>query len=88
MIGVSVLAGVMIYFLAEKCGLLNGESTIILSVILSVLGLVGDAAVDVIGLVVAGCLGSGVVFVQLSDHEKEGTVILSVDVRNILDEIA
>lgn len=51
-IGVSVLAGVMIYFLADKCGLLSGESTLILSV----LGLVGDAAVDVIGLFVAGCL--------------------------------
>ena len=32
--------------------------------------------------------GSGVIFVQLPDHEKEGTVILSVDVRNILGEIA
>ena len=30
----------------------NGESTLILSV----LGLIGDAAVDVIALVVAGCL--------------------------------
>lgn len=55
-IGVSVLAGVMIYFLADKSGLLNGESTVILTVILSVLGLAGDVAIDVIGLVVAGCL--------------------------------
>lgn len=46
----------MICFLADKCGLLDGESTLMLSVILSVLGLVGDAAIDVIGLVVAGCL--------------------------------
>ena len=43
-LGVSVFAGIMIYFLAEKSGML------------SALGLIGDAAVDVIGLLVAGCL--------------------------------
>ena len=49
-LGVSVFAGIMIYFLAEKSGMLDGN------VVVSALGLIGDAAVDVIGLLVAGCL--------------------------------
>ena len=49
-LGVSVFAGIMIYFLAEKSGMLDGN------VVVSAFGLVGDVAVDVIGLVVAGCL--------------------------------
>lgn len=49
-LGVSVFAGIMIYFLAEKSGILDGN------VVVSALGLIGDVAVDVIGLVVAGCL--------------------------------
>ena len=40
----------MIYFLAEKSGMLDGEST----VILSVFGVIGDIAVDMISLLVAG----------------------------------
>lgn len=49
-IGISVFTGIMIYFLAEKSGILEGEST----VILSVFGLIGDIAVDMISLLVAG----------------------------------
>lgn len=49
-IGVSVFTGIMIYFLAEKSGMLDGEST----VILSVFGVIGDIAVDMISLLVAG----------------------------------
>lgn len=49
-LGVSVFAGIMIYFLAEKSGMLDGN------VVVSALGLIGDSAVDVIGLLVAGCL--------------------------------
>ena len=49
-LGVSVFAGIMIYFLAEKSGMLDGN------VVVSALGLIGDAAIDVIGLLVAGCL--------------------------------
>lgn len=49
-LGVSVFAGIMIYFLAEKSGMLDGN------VVVSALGLIGDAAVDVISLLVAGCL--------------------------------
>lgn len=49
-LGVSVFAGIMIYFLAEKSGMLDGN------VVVSALGLIGDAAVDMIGLLVAGCL--------------------------------
>ena len=49
-LGVSVFAGIMIYFLAEKSGMLDGN------VVVYALGLVGDVAVDVISLVVAGCL--------------------------------
>jgi len=49
-LGVSVFAGIMIYFLAEKSGMLDGN------VVVSAFGLIGDVAVDVIGLVVAGCL--------------------------------
>lgn len=49
-LGVSVFAGIMIYFLAEKSGMLDGN------VVVSALGLIGDAAVDVIGLLVAECL--------------------------------
>ena len=41
--------GIMIYFLAEKSGMLDGEST----VILSVFGVIGDIAVDMISLLVA-----------------------------------
>ena len=48
-IGVSVFTGIMIYFLAEKSGMLDGEST----VILSVFGVIGDIAVDMISLLVA-----------------------------------
>ena len=51
-LGVSVFAGIMIYFLAEKSGMLDGN------VVVSAFGLVGDVAVDVIGLVVAGCLAA------------------------------
>ena len=49
-LGVSVFAGIMIYFLAEKSGMLDGN------VVVSALGLIGDTAIDVIGLLVAGCL--------------------------------
>ncbi len=49
-LGVSVFAGIMIYFLAEKSGMLDGN------VVVYALGLIGDAAVDVIVLLVAGCL--------------------------------
>ena len=49
-VGVSVFVGSMIYFLADKSEILDGN------VIVSAFGLVGDVAVDVIGLVVAGCL--------------------------------
>lgn len=49
-IGVSVFIGLMIYFLAEESGILDGN------VIVSVFGLIGDVAVDVIGLLVSGCL--------------------------------
>lgn len=49
-LGVSVFAGIMIYFLAEKSGMLDGN------VVVSALGLIGDAVVDVISLLVAGCL--------------------------------
>ncbi|WP_294787165.1 ABC-2 transporter permease [uncultured Eubacterium sp.] len=49
-LGVSVFAGIMIYFLAEKSGMLDGN------VVVSAFGLIGDSAVDVIGLLVAGCL--------------------------------
>ena len=49
-VSVSVFIGLMIYFLAEKSGVLDGN------VIVSAFYRIGDAAVDVIGLVVAGCL--------------------------------
>ena len=49
-LGVSVFAGIMIYFLAEKSGMLDEN------VVVSALDLIGDAAIDVIGLLVAGCL--------------------------------
>ena len=49
-VGVSVFVGSMIYFLADKSEILDGN------VIVSAFGLVGDVAVDVIGLVVTGCL--------------------------------
>ena len=51
-VGVSVFVGSMIYFLADKSEILDGN------VIVSAFGLVGDVAVDVIGLVVAGCLAA------------------------------
>ena len=52
MIGVSIFVGMMIYFLAEKSGMLDGNST----VVLSAFGLIGDLAVDVIGLLIAAGL--------------------------------
>ena len=52
MIGVSVFVGVMIYYLAEKSGMLDGNS----AVVLSAFDLTGDLAVDVIGLLIAAVL--------------------------------
>ncbi|WP_296119062.1 ABC-2 transporter permease [uncultured Eubacterium sp.] len=49
-VGVSVFVGSMIYFLADKSEILDGN------VLVSASDLVGDAAVSVIGLSVAGCL--------------------------------
>lgn len=52
MIGVSGFVGVMIYYLAEKSGMLDGNS----AVVLSAFDLTGDLAVDVIGLLIAAVL--------------------------------
>ncbi len=52
MIGVSVFVGVMIYYLAEKSGMLDGNS----AVVLSAFDLTGDLAIDVIGLLIAAVL--------------------------------
>lgn len=52
MIGVSVFVGVMIYYLAEKSGMLDGNS----AVVLSAFDLTGGLAVDVIGLLIAAVL--------------------------------
>ena len=49
-VSVSVFIGLMIYFLAEKSGILDGN------VIVSAFDRIGDVAVDGIGLGVAGCL--------------------------------
>ena len=50
--GVSVFIGVMIYFLAEKRGMLDGNNV----VVLSAFDLTGDLAADVIGLLIAAVL--------------------------------
>lgn len=52
MIGVSIFVGMMIYFLAEKSGMLDGNS----AVEMSPFDLIGDLAVDVIGLLIAAGL--------------------------------
>lgn len=52
MIGVSIFVGMMIYFLAEKSGMLDGNS----AVEMSPFDLIGDLAVDVIGLLIAAVL--------------------------------
>ena len=55
MIGVSVFVGMMIYYLAEKSGMLDGNS----AVVLSAFDLTGGLAVDVIGLLIAAGLAVG-----------------------------
>lgn len=52
MIGVSIFVGMMIYFLAEKSGMLDGNSTVVLSAFV----MIGDLLVDVIGLLIAAGL--------------------------------
>ncbi len=52
MIGVSIFVGIMIYFLAEKSGMLDGNS----AVELSAFDLTGNLSLDVIGLLIAAGL--------------------------------
>ncbi len=72
-IGVSVFTGIMIYFLAEKSGMLDGEST----VILSVFGVIGGYSCGYDQPACGSGNGSSVISVQLSYHEKEGIIIFS-----------